>query len=239
VRFDGREFRTAAGINCLALVEDISGTLWALGRDGLLKWDGATLKRYRAYETASNSIPTENGCLWPSRQGGVWIGWGRALWRAQGNRLWRVMMMPLGSPIGSVLETDEGLYLAAGDSLRRYESTGSSASWKETIIGGASRDPCLALSAEGAIWWGGVSSCLSCFKDGRIKQCLGEQDDFRSLACDFENRVWAGTDHGLWVVEDGGLTRPAGLPKEAFGEISALLFDREGNLFVGTGHEGL
>jgi signal transduction histidine kinase/ligand-binding sensor domain-containing protein len=95
-----------------------------------------------------------------------------------------------------------------------------------------------AEDPHGTIWFGtehsGLRTSGGVIPSTPIPRRLGQPDAIQVLHWDHQGRLWMGTPSGLFVVENGQLRRfgrEAGLSHE---NITALLDDTDGNLWVGT-----
>jgi len=109
----------------------------------------------------------------------------------------------------------------------------------------------LLVDRDNRVWTGGISTGLAVYdqRSGRFRQWVHDGKQAGSLA---SNEVWglAQTGDGsLWVATEEGLDRMlpgedafehvplqiAGEPASSFGQTRALLADRDGRLWIGTG----
>jgi hypothetical protein len=238
VRFNGRDFRTFPGINCRSLAEDSDGILWIGGSESLVRWNGTDLKGFRLWRSTPPHIPQQVLSLCPSREGGVWVGWEGELWRARGEKLWRILRVETQD----LCESHAGpLYLAATDFLGTLVSTDPPGSPPGVPVLSPHDATRVVESPDGAIWFVGraLGTRLRRWKDGQTTEYAQDVGMVLSIASEPCGLIWLGTPSGLWQVRGDRIARPQGVECEAFGVINCLLPDREGNLWVGTEHNGL
>jgi signal transduction histidine kinase/streptogramin lyase len=132
---------------------------------------------------------------------------------------------------------DGGLFTAIpGQPVNRFKDGVATSLFKD--IGGEVPSA-MAQDAEGAIWMGSWRDGLIRFADGAFTRHPVVGDTVQSLHIDRAGVFWIGTPHGLYRVEGATrrrFTRQDGLSND---NISALLEDRDGNLWVGTAGGGL
>ena len=238
VRFNGKDYRLTPGMNCRCLAEDSDGILWIGCSDGLVRWDGLDFKGYRHAEPQEPDVPREVLALCPSREGGVWVGWEGELWRARNGKLWKVGK----GGAKSLCESRAGrLYLAGFDSVRVMDPTSPPGLPKINVLFPTHDARCVVESRGGVLWAGGASNGGRVYRlrGGQLWQCPEAVGILFSVAAEPCGTIWLGMESGLWEAREQHLVRPPGLEGESFGVINCLLTDREGNLWIGTEHNGL
>jgi signal transduction histidine kinase/ligand-binding sensor domain-containing protein len=97
----------------------------------------------------------------------------------------------------------------------------------------------MVQDAAGAIWMGSWREGLIRVQGGAVTRHPVLRDTIQALHLDGAGRFWIGTPHGLYRLEGQTLrhfTRRDGLSHE---NVSALLEDHDGNLWIGTAGGGL
>ena len=95
-----------------------------------------------------------------------------------------------------------------------------------------------AESSDGKLWMGTREIGLFQVDNGRSINILGPRDltSINTVLPTTGNKVWIGTDTGLKVWDDHGLSDPAAPPSIGQFQILALTKDRQGNVWAGTRH---
>ena len=96
----------------------------------------------------------------------------------------------------------------------------------------------IAESMDGRIWMGMRDVGLFASAHGRVVRIASESGDekINALTADFNGRIWAGTDHGIYFVTIAGkMTDP--LPAWTHQhQILTLFRDRDDCIWAGTNH---
>ena len=247
-RFDGIRFVSFGlreglrGRSVSALLEDASGALWiGTAGGGLTRWKNG---RYTTLTTQdglpSDSITTlaqdDNGRLWVGTEAGLAVG--------QDDR-WSPLMDDAafkGKPITALFKDRHGnMWLGATGAGVFQFLGGKFAPLADTSVEGLLQDPhCLLVDKSERIWVGAGDDFVMC-RDGdewrryRVPRHLA-RPYVSALAEEPDGTVWAGSvSEGLLRFEGGKLgliDARSGLSDNA---VQAMLVDREGNLWVGTG----
>jgi len=219
-----------------AIARDREGYLW-LGTDaGLIRFDGVRFVPW-AVRRSVPSLAAPVRVLWAAEDGSIWIGFGEPggvvrlfngdiyTYRHDGGLADGAITMLAGQPDGSIWAGNrQGLYRLAGD---RWEFSGhglpKSALYSMYVDRGGRQ---FVGSAEG----------LYMREPGRIEfeQSGPSQGPVRAVAGDDRGRLWV-TDRVRGFRQ---LDPPREAPSERGNGLS-LLHDSNGNLWVGTGGQGL
>jgi ligand-binding sensor domain-containing protein/signal transduction histidine kinase len=240
-RFDGVRFVVFARINTPSMTgDDIRGL--AVGRDGSL-WvatDGGGLLHHKNGSFRAIG-PTEGlanefvGAVLEDRHGVVWVGTNRGLFRGDGRRFERIdehLRLP-NIAFFALCETADGRVVAGGPAGLFSVENGKLAPY------GSRGDPDvqvyrLAKAGDGTLWIGtnhGIRAgdASQAAAQPRLKSMPG------ALAADRQGGMWFGTlGDGLLLVRAGkevAFRSPSMLPDNS---VSAILEDRERNIWVGT-----
>jgi signal transduction histidine kinase/ligand-binding sensor domain-containing protein len=235
VRFDGVRFTTFRKASEPGLPSDYIQKL-AVGRGGLWIGTATGLARYRDGTIkafgAEHGLPSEEvRTLLEDRSGGVWVSTNHMLYRLDGDRFVAPMDED-GTPVrrvSDVLEARDGTIWIAADAIRR---------WRDGRLEPPRGMPMvtfLAEDAEGTMWGIGLS---------KLTRIRGEELQTFDLPRDIHTGGILDASGAMWMTSgasglirrqaDGTietLTPENGLPAIA---TTSLLFDREGNLWVGT-----
>jgi signal transduction histidine kinase/ligand-binding sensor domain-containing protein/CheY-like chemotaxis protein/HPt (histidine-containing phosphotransfer) domain-containing protein len=208
----------------MTTLQDSQGFVWLGTEDGLVRYDGRELRRYARSRTEVGSLP--------------------------GNYVWQV-----------VEDADTNLWIALdGAGVAKWDRrTDRFTSYRHDASNPGSlasdRVRTVLVDARGRVWIGTYDAGVDVLEpsSGSVEHLRHDPDDADSLASDRvsalaldrEGDVWIGTDRGLnhWHAATRALTRvsaPAGDPRSLRDiEISRVLEDQSGALWVGTFEDGL
>jgi signal transduction histidine kinase/ligand-binding sensor domain-containing protein len=237
-RFNGNEFKTLRGINCIRLAEASDGVLWIGGLDGVRSWDGRRLKRYSVEKVAPAKGVEEVYSLYPRSLGGVWVAWVGGLGLITNESPALLNSADLFRPSAvDICEANGELWMGGRLGLRLIDGLGPTANAR-TVFSDQYTHALLRDNA-GTLWFSGVGGVLHHLREGKISDFHPDESIFNgeilSLAQDRREQIWVGTTTGLRRLGDDSLLHPVGLN----GQINCLSGDREGNLWVGTEQDGL
>lgn len=232
------------------LAEDVDGSLWIATNDGLLRWKDHQFRRF----TMANGLPW-NGVrsVAASQSGGVWVGTSKGYARFQNGRF--TNYNHLHAPITSraiVFETKDGMvWISSGGGL--WSLSGEEGP-KLKIIADPSgfagnRMHVFREGADGRLWFGNYGG-LYCWDSGELRHFkYSEQIHTNDPEPDAVNTILETRSGELWLTltsrhilhrfENGRflpLTTPEG---SLLDEVTSLLQDREGNIWIGTRYAGL
>lgn len=248
--------------NCVALAEGADGAVWiGTERGGLLRWQNHQFTAWQAGRTNSSLTLAHNQvrALHASSNGNVWIGTanGLDLFRAGQFTHYTTANGLQANNIRAVLEDVQGA-VWVGTEINQYfgglQRLEPGANHFETVPGQGTNLPfmihCFLEDKDGAVWWGNNAG-LHRFANGVTR-------DFHiadGLSGEVVRRLLPGDDGGLLVVNDErqevrgrrGFGRfkdgqMAAIGLAALGidsELISALEDVEGNLWLGTRHDGL
>ncbi len=222
----------------LCLTQTRDGDLWFGTQNGLVRFDGLTLRVFdRHMHPALRSNFT--GALFEDSRGVLWIGTSRGLARLKDGRFTRVRL-GRETTVNAVLEDAGGLWVATGAGLARL-ARGGEVTWHDDDAADPrqKRVRALALASDGALWAGTAGGLLRLGRDGVRRLYDRRQglphDDVQALAFDARGRLWVGTHDGAPVRLDVGARRFARPhPSWPRGSVQALLVDRQGRVWAGT-----
>jgi ligand-binding sensor domain-containing protein/signal transduction histidine kinase len=241
-RFDGVRFVVFAGFNTPSMTGDDIRAL-AMGRDGSL-WaatDGGGLLhhkdgRFRSFgpnEGLSNEFV---GAVLEDRQGHVWVGTNRGLFRGDGQKFERIdaeLHLP-NIAFFALCERRDGRVVAGGPSGLFSIEDGRLQPYGTTIEPEAQIYK-IGEASDGSLWLGtnhGIRIIGAAAQNSRrpnTRSMLG------AIAEDHRGGMWFGTvGDGLFLVHNAKETAfrsPGALPDNS---VSAVLEDREQNIWVGT-----
>lgn len=223
----------------MSLLQSRLGDLWFGTQDGLVRFDGLTLKVFgkRAFpELRSNFVRA----LAEDADGTLWIGTSRGLSRLRdGVFVTYDSADGLADNIVSALAVDRRgqVWIGTGNGLSRLEAGRFTTFGRREGLAGAGVTALLA-APDGTLW-AGTKQGLSRLVDGTFTTYTKRQglpdDDVRALALDPEGRLWVGTAGGppVRIEADGRRFRSPyrGWPA---GTVQALLVDRRGRVWSGT-----
>ncbi len=237
-RFDGQTFRRFTrrdGLpdNVVNAVETRGSEAWiATDLAGLARWDGASISTIRNLPLSQDQRLTglqvfDDGTVLVSSAEGIlalrdtqWVsifdGQIFGLRKGYGGRVIALGSAPLA--IGPEL-APAPLAKLKGDHRLVAASENSEYLWIAAL-----RNQLGLIQGNDVVW-------MNLDIEGEIIALLADENG---------RGLWIGTDRGLWRLnDDGGLEEILLLPREHRLQISALLKDREGNVWVGTWGAGL
>jgi ligand-binding sensor domain-containing protein/signal transduction histidine kinase len=224
------------------LFEDTWGALWVgTGGGGLTRWQNGQIDHY----TTRDGLPDDAVIsLNEDTQGRVWIGTesGLAIWDRGTFSEPAAAEFLKGHPVSTILRDRDGICWVGvtGMGVFRYVS-GKFLPLLEPSVEDLLRDPhCLLVDRVGRIWVGAGDDYVLCCEGSdwrryRIPRhltrpfvgCLVEQPN---------GTVWAGSaSEGLFQFKNGKLTVLNANNGLLDNFVQALLVDRDGQLWVGTG----
>jgi signal transduction histidine kinase/ligand-binding sensor domain-containing protein len=227
-----------------SLYEDRDGALWAGTANGLDRFREPQLARLSTWEDLSSNLCS---AVCPSRRGGIWVGTaGGGIDYVQG----ATAAHPLRSA-GVPVSTVTSLYEDAQGTVWAGTTQGlgrvAGGRFQEVLPSDRrsfSRVFAIAGNRPGKIWAADAGRGLFEISSGRAVAVtlpgVPQGRHIYSLYADAQNRLWVGFYEGGLAMWAGGgesalYTPASGLGK---GPVEAIVQDRAGNMWVGTG-EGL
>ncbi len=271
-------------VTCFA--EDGDGFLWVGSQSGLQRWDGYRFWSYKQILGSSASLPDNLvQSLYTDWQGRLWVGTssgGLAMYDRRSDRFIRYRLSPhdLNRAIIYAIRGDggRGLWIGSDTGLDHLDTdTGKFVQVPLADVGGRQpqRVSALLRGADGTLWVGtdqglersvgpaAVAPSLSgtptsAFQPVPLPMAKGLASDVLVLFLDRNGRIWAGTPHGIYVIDRPGnlLNRPisaeniSGLARAVTGQGpgSEMLSSQryltiaqasDGEIWLGTQDEGI
>ncbi len=247
-RFDGVRFVSLGpreGVRSGAvrtLFEDSHGAFWiGTAGSGLTRWQDGKAATF----TMREGLPSDSiTALGEDSEGRLWVGteMGLAVWQA-GRWAALAAAEPFkGKPITVLCRNRKGVLWvgATGAGIFRWQE-GRFVALSDASVEGLLQDPhCLLEDKAGRIWVGAGDDFVLC-RDGdqwrryRIPRHLA-RPYVSALVEEPDGTVWAGSvSEGLFQFKEGKLAVVNASSGLLDNSVMALLVDREGNLWVGTG----
>ncbi|MGH8185890.1 MAG: ligand-binding sensor domain-containing protein, partial [Steroidobacteraceae bacterium] len=156
---------------------------------------------------------------------------------------WQIQQGLPQNSVESLARTPDGyLWLATHEGLVRFDGVRFSVFDRDNTPELRSRVMTkLHVDVAGRLWVGTRVGILI-FENGRFHALrdAGVGDGYiRAITSDADGRVWAGTDHALFEIDRGKVTRHDGAQGLHDSAIRALEIDRSGTLWVATNVGGL
>lgn len=221
-----------------AIAQTPDGYLWLGTREGLARFDGS---EFLTFSKSDGALPNNTvTALAVGHNGTLWIGTLEGVSRYQNGRF-RIFSSADGlpvSPVNSLVEDHSGaLWVASGGRLFRMKDGMATAFPRESV---APVDV-VQVVYEGPgqrLWVSGVGGLVARSGEG-FTPVLGTKDlkgEYINTLAGNPSGLWMGGSHGIILMRpDHQLVRfgtGEGLPDEA---VDALLTDRAGSLWAGTG----
>ena len=227
----------AGKINCVTQSKD--GYIWLGTQKGLVRFDGLGFKVI-PIDLAQNS-GQEVRSLTPAANGGIFFtinagGFGSYAGRkfaAIGDERWARPDMNATT----ILQARDGaLWMGEELGFGRWVNGRPG----ESLFDEATTGPVLSIYEDpsGRVWLGTAQHGLFYWADGKLVRFPDDQlkkHNIYAVAMDAENQIWLGTEDGLLCYTNG---RAKTIPP-IYTEVTALLVDRHGTLWVGTSGSGL
>jgi len=223
-----------------SVTEDPAGAVW-LGTAGgsLARWEAG---QCQGFTLPLHSLLSQNVVACAGPDGRVWIGTGGSGLFVREHDTFRLVLPPEQIPLGvrQLLVTKNGavwfanfsgLYQFDGSALKCVVPTGSNTT--EQVVAA------LAEAPDGGIWFGTMGGALCRWREGKLSSYHPPEDAPASriwaLCAGRDNTVWAGTlNSGLLRFKDGQFTRFTKADGLADNDISHILDDDRGNLWLGS-----
>jgi len=213
-----RDGLSANSVN--AILKDHYGWMWFATSDGLNRFDGTNFTVYRHKTGDSTSLrANEIQALYEDRSGNLWIGTSGGALSLYDRKRDAFINYPASGGSGSGELLPSAL-------VRSITSDRSGKIWIAQF-----NDPFVLDPANGRVEKPGLSAFSADTSDKITLYCVHG---------DTRGRIWVGTDHGLFLHEDGKpgyrqfrhIATDAGSLAED--DVRAMAEDREGNLWFGT-----
>jgi len=212
-------------ISILSITQDRDGFLWVGTQNGITRFDGNHFVNYES--TPDGTKLTLIQAAWADQTGHVWFGSTRGLFREQ-----RGQFKHLGGPaVYAITGNAKGQpVLATAMGVQVWKDG------KEVPIKGFKGAFYSVLFDQSGLWAGGMGQVCRQFNGStRCLQVPTNSTPRRITSLARRNgHLWLGTSSGLMLLQGHAITQ-TGLPKALLHtEISSLLQDRDGNLWIGT-----
>ena len=214
-----------------AIAVDAQGELW-FGGYGFFRFDGRGL-------VPVGDLPGIE-CLLTHSDGSMWIGSWEGVFQFDGHRFTQLTEDPLWHGPTSLVEDDSGAVWATrydGDVLRWTDGAWELVKDLRTRLRG------LCLDRRGRMWVGTYGMGIYCHDDTRFQVWSTDDADGGErcicLAQEESGILWVGTRRGLMAMVDAELVLRDPEDSGEAREVSGLLADGEGRLWVGRSPGGL
>lgn len=206
-------------------------------------WFGSYDKGLISYRKSSNTFSNfdiPNNTVWaihPSRQGGLWLGTEAGLihWLNGKSTIYDESKGSPGIKVTAFFEDTDGLIWAAGSNGLSLITNGNvihkvSLADQQDEIG----------TIRSIRRWNGKLICaadggLFVYANGRFSPYLGLKKTVFSIDVDKYNRLWIGTDNGLYYVQGKGLSSIP-LSKQPAANFVNFIRCSQDRIFIGTNH---
>ncbi len=256
-RFDGDTFRrwgvnsngTVFNRSCEALAEDPKGRLWVGYLRGLMRIEGDSIVENYVTNLTDPRIFSLNF----SRAGDLWVSEFQGVERLRNGIFERVFdpdapTIALSGALSAVIAPPDQIILTTGRKVFRFDGSRKDSPGQclhsPMEMGAVSR--VVAAGANGEVYvgdeLGGIGVISTNRFHGYFLRNVGWPEDgplpISALAFCPNGTLWIGTRGGLYVLRDGELARVSDIPSLR-DRVTALHFDQEQNLWVGTENYGV
>ena len=222
-----------------AVTQSKDGILW-LGTDqGLARFDGIKFKVVPVVlpeaqgQDVRDLIATDDGKIWFAINHGGFGNYDGQEFSGLGDGRWS---QP-GKDATAILSAKDGaIWTGEVQGMGRWAKTKPATSFFGVTNIGMVLSFC--EDSAGRIWIGTVEHGLFYWADGKIipvPDDLLKKENINALAADSAGQIWAGSSIGLHCYAQGKVAKVAGV----VAEVTALLVDRHGVLWIGTHGQGL
>ncbi len=234
-------------VTCFA--EDGDGFLWVGSQSGLQRWDGYRFWSYKQVLGSQDSLPDNLvQALYTDWQGRLWVGTssgGLAMYDRRNDRFVRYRLSPNDLNRVNVFaitgDGARGLWVGSDTGLDHLDTDSGTFAHVE-LAAKYGRQPqhasALVRGADGTLWVGteqglergvrppgdrvsGDDPLRSVFQPVALPAANGASNQVLVLFLDRNGRVWAGTPHGVYVIEQQGVLAATGRPAKDAAESSA------------------
>jgi ligand-binding sensor domain-containing protein/signal transduction histidine kinase len=239
---DGRSSSLISGFS-----EDREGNIWISSDAGLFRLSDT---RFTVCDSKQGLPSDLVNTVLSSRSGRLWIGTdsGLAFLGRTGQAARAPSISPiLSEQINALYEDPHGVLWVgtAGGAVQSFQQTPFAVAGKLTRFNTAAQVNAICGVPPDDVWVGTNGGGLYRFHDGKLVQCLTEQDGIfddvvHTLALGPDNTLWIAAGHSLLKYKDGKLEDaiPSGSPLHSQAFIS-LLIDPDGTIWAGTFGYGL
>ncbi|AIF48172.1 sensor histidine kinase [Dyella japonica] len=229
-----------------AMAQGPDGFLWLATGEGLFRFDGTRFERIEVEGSGQkNDLP---GALLVTKSGDVWISLETshrfAVYRQGALRV--LDGPPASSRIVEMVEGAHGEIWAltanfSAEALRFRDGQWKTFNAADGLPSDSSSN--MLVAADGAVWIA-CSDGIARLAPGAERFAIYRKAPYGVLSQDREGRIWLSESHGSYPITGlGGRGTPVSLrtPYRTGGALSpgTPLFDREGNLWIGTRYGGV
>jgi ligand-binding sensor domain-containing protein len=223
-----------------AITQTADGYLWIAAEKGLVRFDGSSYRLFQPRELTSGSDTTALELV-PGPGGGLWARLRRAAFVRFHDGIFEEGIKRDTGPtarITAIAAANDGAILVADadEGLIATRGNGFDVVAARRALPGSSVTS-IAQASNGDLWLGTLDAGLLQIHNGNVTRIANERLPDQKINClltDARDRVWVGTDHGVFRWNAGTITQVSLEP--ASGDLHALsmLEDHDGNVWIGT-----
>jgi len=248
VRFDGVRFTAfnTADIPALrsnrimSLYEDDECALWIGTETGdIVRLQNGSFEVFAPGDGSSNNVVLS---FLVDRHGDLWVGQTLGLRRFNGKRSDSSEFYPLKQRVTSIVENANGdLWFGAGDNLIGWRE-GNFTSYPIGDHESTVQENNIKADSSGQLW-SVMERGIGRFENGKFTLLVENRSSqtryLSAITADRLNQIWVGYYETVYKIGENGSIEKYDVSALTTGGIRSMMFDREGNLWLGTNADGL
>jgi ligand-binding sensor domain-containing protein/two-component sensor histidine kinase len=228
---------TLPGNTIHALLQTRDHYLWLGTTTGLVRFDGTSFGVFNARNTPSIGDGAGVYRLAQGSDGSLFVGTSAGtVLRYDAGQFSRLFVPPGTAYVTALLAARDGSVWIGmhGQPMHRWQN-----GEVKPIRQGRLAPQALVEDERGTVWVCPREQGLLRYEDGEFHGTDIKRDVVQAMIFDRRGVLWAGTPHGLLRVENGKIQRFTVKDGLSHDNVSAILEDRDNNLWVGTAGGGL
>ncbi|MBX7174566.1 MAG: hypothetical protein K1X72_26565 [Pyrinomonadaceae bacterium] len=248
VRFDGIRFTIFNTANTpalhsnrvMALYEDADGMLWIGTETGdIVREQNGSFEIFKTGDGSSNNVVLS---FLSDQRGDLWVGQTFGIWHFAAKQSNAATFYSFNQGVSSIVEDGAGdIWLGTGGSLIRWQN-GNFSEYQTTKNDNIFSANVIQKDSAGNLWTI-TGKGVGRFENGEFKllleNSLNQTRYLTAITPDKNKQVWFGYYESVYKLGESGVLDKYDLSDLTKGGIRSMMFDREGNLWIGTNGDGL